>query len=33
MDDLQQIHTGILLSSHLLHELSLKDDSTPKKRA
>ncbi|PVF10223.1 flagellar transcriptional regulator FlhD, partial [Yersinia pestis] len=29
--DLQQIHTGILLSSHLLHELSLKDDSTPKK--
>ena len=33
VDDLQQIHTGILLSSHLLHELSSKDGSVPKKRA
>ncbi|PNM24096.1 flagellar transcriptional regulator FlhD [Yersinia enterocolitica] len=33
VDDLQQIHTGILLSSHLLHELSLQDGSAPKKRA
>ncbi|MGM3226602.1 flagellar transcriptional regulator FlhD [Dickeya zeae] len=32
-DDLQQIHTGILLSSHLLQELSSKEESLPKKRA
>ncbi len=33
VDDLQQIHTGILLSSDLLHELSLKEGNTSKKRA
>ncbi|MEX7638405.1 flagellar transcriptional regulator FlhD [Serratia marcescens] len=33
VDDLQQIHTGILLSSHLLQELSSKDASPTKKRA
>lgn len=33
VDDLQQIHTGILLSSHLLQELSAKDGSATKKRA
>lgn len=33
VDDLQQIHTGILLSSHLLNQLSSKDDNLPKKRA
>lgn len=33
VDDLQQIHTGILLSSHLLNPLSSKDDNLPKKRA
>lgn len=32
-DDLQQIHTGILLSSHLLQELSSKDGGAPKRRA
>lgn len=33
VDDLQQIHTGILLSSHLLKQLSGKDGSVTKKRA
>nr|ADD62395.1 FlhD [Serratia plymuthica] len=33
VDDLQQIHTDILLSSHLLQELSAKDGSATKKRA
>lgn len=33
VDDLQQIHTGILLSSNLLRELSVKNGSMPKKRA
>jgi len=33
VDDLQQIHTGILLSSHLLKGLSAKGVSAPKKRA
>lgn len=34
VDDLQQIHTGILLSSHLMQELSAeKDGSATKKRA
>ncbi|MFV8935811.1 flagellar transcriptional regulator FlhD, partial [Serratia fonticola] len=33
VDDLQQIHTGILLSSHLLKELSGKGGSVTKKRA
>ena len=33
VDDLQQIHTGILLSSHLLKGLSSKDNHAPKKRA
>lgn len=33
VDDLQQIHTGILLSSHLLHELPEKNGSVKKKRA
>lgn len=32
VDDLQQIHTGILLSSRLLRDVS-KDDETPKRRA
>ncbi|HBH68231.1 MAG TPA: flagellar transcriptional regulator FlhD [Erwinia persicina] len=32
VDDLQQIHTGILLSSRLLRDVS-KDTETPKKRA
>lgn len=33
VDDLQQIHTGILLSSHLLKELAGKGGSVTKKRA
>lgn len=33
VDDLQQIHTGILLSSHLLQELSEKQGGAMKKRA
>ncbi|MFP1721841.1 flagellar transcriptional regulator FlhD [Lonsdalea quercina] len=33
VDDLQQIHTGILLSSHLLQQLSSKEENVPKKRA
>ncbi len=33
VDDLQQIHTGILLASHSLRELALQDGSMPKKRA
>jgi flagellar transcriptional activator FlhD len=33
VDDLQQIHTGILLSSALLYEVSLKEGNTSKKRA
>lgn len=33
VDDLQQIHTGILLSNHLLNQVSLPDESSRKKRA
>ncbi|MRS16201.1 flagellar transcriptional regulator FlhD [Enterobacteriaceae bacterium RIT691] len=33
VDDLQQIHTGILLSTRLLKEASLADGSARKKRA
>lgn len=33
VDDLQQIHTGILLSTGLLNELSQPDESARKKRA
>ncbi|HBV40009.1 MAG TPA: flagellar transcriptional regulator FlhD [Erwinia sp.] len=33
VDDLQQIHTGILLSSRLLRNASAKNDELPKKRA
>ncbi|KAA8996692.1 flagellar transcriptional regulator FlhD [Affinibrenneria salicis] len=33
VDDLQQIHTGILLSSHLLQQISSKEETPPKKRA
>ena len=33
VDDLQQIHTGILLSSRLLRTVSGKSDELPKKRA
>ncbi|EYU16953.1 MULTISPECIES: flagellar transcriptional regulator FlhD [Photorhabdus] len=33
VDDLQQIHTGILLSTHLFQKLSSKDDTSVKKRA
>lgn len=33
VDDLQQIHTGILLSSELLQQLANKDDHLTKKRA
>lgn len=33
VDDLQQIHTGILLSTHLLNEMSSSADSAKKKRA
>ncbi|AVF34888.1 MULTISPECIES: flagellar transcriptional regulator FlhD [Rahnella] len=33
VDDLQQIHTGILLSSHLLKGLAAKDSGAMKKRA
>lgn len=33
VDDLQQIHTGILLSSRLLRNASAKEDGLPKKRA
>lgn len=33
VDDLQQIHTGILLSSRLLRSVSGKDQELPKKRA
>nr|WP_113866772.1 MULTISPECIES: flagellar transcriptional regulator FlhD [Brenneria]MCV9880409.1 flagellar transcriptional regulator FlhD [Brenneria izbisi]MCV9883763.1 flagellar transcriptional regulator FlhD [Brenneria izbisi]NMN91138.1 flagellar transcriptional activator FlhD [Brenneria salicis ATCC 15712 = DSM 30166]RBP62334.1 flagellar transcriptional activator FlhD [Brenneria salicis ATCC 15712 = DSM 30166]RLM30577.1 flagellar transcriptional activator FlhD [Brenneria salicis ATCC 15712 = DSM 30166] len=33
VDDLQQIHTGILLSSHLLQQLTSKEENLPKKRA
>jgi flagellar transcriptional activator FlhD len=33
VDDLQQIHTGILLSSRLLKGLSKSDSNAPKKRA
>lgn len=32
VDDLQQIHTGILLSSHLLQQLSSKDSRVTNKR-
>ncbi|MCE1736456.1 flagellar transcriptional activator FlhD, partial [Enterobacter hormaechei] len=31
--DLQQIHTGILLSTHLFRQLSAQDDTSIKKRA
>ena len=33
VDDLQQIHTGILLSSHLLKGLAARDSGAMKKRA
>ncbi|KJN26712.1 flagellar transcriptional regulator FlhD [Enterobacter sichuanensis] len=33
VDDLQQIHTGILLSTRLLNEISQPDDVARKKRA
>ena len=33
VDDLQQIHTGILLSTRLLTEISQPDDAARKKRA
>ncbi|PHM29374.1 flagellar transcriptional regulator FlhD [Xenorhabdus budapestensis] len=33
VDDLQQIHTGILLSTHLFQQLSTQDDASIKKRA
>ncbi|WP_147198469.1 flagellar transcriptional regulator FlhD [Pantoea sp. MBD-2R] len=33
VDDLQQIHAGILLSSRLLRNVSAKNDEQPKKRA
>ncbi|MDC9621502.1 flagellar transcriptional regulator FlhD [Xenorhabdus sp. XENO-7] len=33
VDDLQQIHTGILLSTHLFQQLSVLDDISIKKRA
>ena len=33
VDDLQQIHTGILLSTRLLNEISQPDDAARKKRA
>ncbi|WP_075182043.1 flagellar transcriptional regulator FlhD [Pantoea sp. 1.19] len=33
VDDLQQIHTGILLSSSLLRDVSTKDSAIAKKRA
>ncbi|WP_067701043.1 MULTISPECIES: flagellar transcriptional regulator FlhD [unclassified Erwinia] len=33
VDDLQQIHTGILLSSRLLRSVTTKEEATPKKRA
>ncbi|ASN86254.1 flagellar transcriptional regulator FlhD [Pectobacterium brasiliense] len=33
VDDLQQIHTGILLSSNLLQQLTSKEENLPKKRA
>lgn len=33
VDDLQQIHTGILLSTHLLNQVSLPAESSRKKRA
>ena len=33
VDDLQQIHTGILLSSHLLKGLAAKESGAMKKRA
>ncbi|CAK9884792.1 MAG: Flagellar transcriptional regulator FlhD [Candidatus Erwinia impunctatus] len=33
VDDLQQIHTGILLSSRLLRSVSDRDESSSKKRA
>ncbi|MDN6072330.1 MAG: flagellar transcriptional activator FlhD, partial [Enterobacterales bacterium] len=32
VDDLQQIHTGIMLSSHLLKQLSPTDACPPHKR-
>ncbi|WP_220667447.1 flagellar transcriptional regulator FlhD [Enterobacter sp. R1(2018)] len=33
VDDLQQIHTGILLSTRLLNEVSVSDEAPKKKRA
>jgi flagellar transcriptional activator FlhD len=33
VDDLQQIHTGILLSTRLLNEVSASDEAPKKKRA
>ncbi|MDU1083738.1 MAG: flagellar transcriptional regulator FlhD [Leclercia adecarboxylata] len=33
VDDLQQVHTGILLSTRLLNEISQPDDAARKKRA
>lgn len=33
VDDLQQIHTGILLSSHLLKGLAARENGAMKKRA
>ena len=33
VDDLQQIHTGLLLSTRLLNEISQPDDAARKKRA
>jgi flagellar transcriptional activator FlhD len=33
VDDLQQVHTGILLSTRLLNEISQPDEAARKKRA
>jgi flagellar transcriptional activator FlhD len=33
VDDLQQVHTGILLSTRLLNDISQPDDAARKKRA
>ncbi|MDN8598960.1 flagellar transcriptional regulator FlhD [Citrobacter sp. S2-9] len=33
VDDLQQIHTGIMLSTRLLNDVNLADDAARKKRA
>ncbi|BCL48805.1 flagellar transcriptional regulator FlhD [Citrobacter koseri] len=33
VDDLQQIHTGIMLSTRLLHDVNQADDAARKKRA